>query len=271
VQFQIVGTLGGGGRGEVFLGQIIPTREAVVVKYPRNPEHPSVRRRFAREVRILARQFSGFVSLLAFDVDGPRPYYVMRFLRNGSIAKHRGRLSEAQLFAVASELSSTLTELHAAGIAHGDVKPDNVLISDERRVVLADPLGNGWGCTMMFSNDCGGTPGYWAPEIQAGQPISAAGDMYSFGVSLHELATGQCPVDGLSPNMALTAKFDPRLRDIIGACCSANSGERPLAKDIATLLSGHAWQDVKKARRQGQVGLFVVGLLTVCALTLEAG
>src|SRR5262249_20064024 len=151
---------------------------------------PHVRRTFEREVRILQMGLSGVVPLLAFDLAANPPYLVMPRL-GGSLKEYGGKLTTEQLRNVASELASTLANLHSRSIFHGDFKPDNVLVSWDGHLKIADPLGNGFGCTMLFSHHHGGTPGYWAPEVRGGAPIHAAGDAYSFGATLYELATGQ--------------------------------------------------------------------------------
>ena len=263
MKFRILRPLAAGGHGEVFLGQLIPTGQAVVIKYPRHPDQPDVRRRFAREVRILGRRVRGLVTLLGFDTDGDRPCYVMPFLQNGSIAQYRGRLSQGQLFVLAADVASALAGLHVENIAHGDVKPDNALITDERRVVLSDPLGNGWGCTVVFADHHGGTPGYWAPEIRVGGAISPAGDMYSYGVMLHELATGTRPTDGVVPEMTAIEPLDPRLREVIASCCSVAPGDRPSAKDIAALLRGEAWKSIRQARAYRNLGLGIAAAIAM--------
>ena len=99
----------------------------------------------------------------------------------------------------------TLANLHAGYDVHGDVKPDNVLVTQEGRLQVADPLGNGSVFTMLFFENHGGTPGYWAPEVRAGGPISYAGDVHSYGATLYELLTGRRPRDGQRLGAALTA------------------------------------------------------------------
>src|SRR5260370_27106437 len=90
-------------------------------------------------------------------------------------------------------VANALKDLHARWISHGDVKPDNILICPNGRLSIGDPLGNGLGCTFRLATNCGGTPGYWAPEVAAGGGISRAGGGYSLGRTLYPLATGRLP------------------------------------------------------------------------------
>jgi len=79
------------------------------------------------------------VPLLHADTETDRPYYVMPYLRGGSLSRYAGNLSDIQLHSIAKELALILAGLHAAYVEHGDVKPDNVLASDDGHLQVADP------------------------------------------------------------------------------------------------------------------------------------
>src|SRR6266851_5347327 len=247
-----------GSYGDLYLGERTDTGEQVVIKYLRDAHLPQVKKAFAREVRILARQLPGIVRVLASDLNANPPYYVMPYL-GGSLKAHAGRLTADQLRAVARQLASVLANLHSQLIYHGDIKPDNILISGEGHLQVADPLGNGFGCTVLFSENHGGTPGYWAPEVRNGGPIHSAGDAYSFGATLYELSTGRRPQD--DQDLDLGPWADAKIREIIIGCCNSDPGLRPTMKDTLRLLEGERWEDIQTERRQRQelVGLCVLG------------
>jgi serine/threonine protein kinase len=247
-----------GGYGDLYLGERTDTGEQVVIKYLRNAHLPHVRKGFAREVRILARQLPGIVRVVAWDLKANPPYYVMPCL-GGSLKAHAGKLSTDQLRAVARELANALAILHDQQIYHGDIKPDNILVAWDGRLQVADPLGNGFGCTMLFSENRGGTPGYWPPEIRNGGQIHAAGDAYSLGATLYELSTGQKPHD--DQNLDPGPWSDAKIREIVVACCTSDPGSRPTMKDTLRLLEGERWIDIQTARRQRQelLGACVLG------------
>ena len=160
---------------------------------------------------------------------------------------------DGQLHAVAMEIATTLATLHATNIAHGDIKPDNILITHDGHLRVADPLGNGVGCTMLFSHNRGGTPGYWAPEVCAGAPISCPADVYSYGALLYELLTGRKPKDG--------QKFDPVSEgyvnapivvQVIVACCCNIPAARPTMEEVLRILRGEQWADIQAERKKRQ-------------------
>ena len=254
-----------GGYGDLYLGERTDSGEQVVIKYLRDAHLPHVNEAFAREVRILARKLPGIVPVLAWDLNANPPYYVMPYL-GGSLKAHAGRLTADQLHAVARHLASVLANLHSQLIYHGDIKPDNILVSCDGSLRVADPLGNGLGCAVLFSENRGGTPGYWAPEIRNGGSIHGAGDAYSFGATLYELSTGRRPHDG--QDFDLGPWGDAKIREIINGCCNRDPGLRPTMKDILRLLEGERWEDIQTKRRQRQefVGVCVLGGLAVAIL-----
>ena len=265
LNFVIIRPLQSGGYGDLFLAQQTDTGEQIVIKYLRDAHLPHARKAFAREVRILSRKLPGLVQLLAWDLNADPPYYVMPCL-GGSLKTHVGRLTFDQLRTVATELATALAVLHGQSIFHGDIKPDNILVSWDGHLQVADPLGNGFGCTVLFSENHGGTPGYWAPEVRSGAPIHPAGDAYSLGATLYELSTGQKPQDG--QNLDPGPWTDAKIREIIMACCSNDPGLRPTMNDVICLLRGERWEDIQTGRRQHQelVGACVLGGVAIIAI-----
>jgi len=212
------------------------------------------------------------VPLLHADTETDRPYYVMPYLRGGSLSRYAGNLSDIQLHSIAKELALILAGLHAAYVEHGDVKPDNVLASDDGHLQVADPLGNGVGCTVLFSQNHGGTPGYWPPEICAGSPISQAGDVYSYGATLYELSTGRKPQDG--QRLDLNSERDvkaPKIRDLIAACCQSDPNARPTMGEVVRILDGKQWADIRaeqEKRKELLKGVCLVGGLALLVTAL---
>jgi eukaryotic-like serine/threonine-protein kinase len=248
ISVHILQPLASGGNGDLYIGRRLDDGQLVVVKYLREYQNINARKAFLREIRVLARKLPGLIQLLAANVNAEVPYYVMPYLTGGSLEPYAGQLTEDQLIAVASQVGSTLSSLHAGAVFHGDVKPANVLVSHDGRLQVADPLGNGGGCTMLFSHHRGGTPGYWAPEVSAGGEISCAGDVYSFGAMLYELLTGQKPRDGQDLASLVEGNLS-KIAEIITACCQFAADARPTMQEVLRLLSGERWGDISEARR----------------------
>lgn len=275
MSYQVVNLrlLHSGGNGDLFIGRRSDSGEYVVVKRLREYHLAHARKAFAREVRILARGLPGFVPLLFGDTSAERPYYVMPYLSGGSLTAYAARLIDSQLQTIATELARTLANLHAGYDAHGDFKPDNILVTQDGRLQVADPLGNGTVLTMLFSGNHGGTPGYWAPEIRAGGSISRSGDAYSYGATLYELLTGRRPRDGqrLDPGSEGYARA-PKIRQIIAACCQSNPGARPSMQEVLRMLGGEEWAHIQAARNQRQLATAacVLGGLVLLGAALTA-
>jgi len=265
--FTWIRKLGAGGGGELWLAKLNSTGARVVVKLLHENANTVMRRGFAREARILGRRIPGVMGVIMAQPEAPRPFYVMHYLPNGSLHEHAGRLSRAQLRVIAADVAATLGRLHQLAIAHGDIKPANLLLDANGRAVVADPIGSGWGCTVLFAEDRGGTPGYWAPEILRGMAISTATDAYSFGASMYHLATGIVPQDRIPVNInhpKLLAA--PEIREVVWACCQSNPNLRPSMADISLLLNGDRWHAVLARRARARNWAFAGGALALLFL-----
>ncbi len=257
-----------GGYGDLCIGPRTDTGESVVVKFLRDYQHADARKAFERQVLILAAKPRGFVPLLGGDTEAEIPYYVMPFFPRGSLTRYAANLSDYQLLGIARELAVTLAAFHERWCAHGDVKPDNVLVSQEGRLLVADPMGNGLGCTGLFSlNNTGGTPGYRAPEVRAGGPISKAGDVYSYGATLYALLTGHRPQDGQRLDLILNGYGNaPRIQEVVAACCQFDSNERPTMQEVLRVLRGEQWASIRAERKQRQQLMAVACLIGIVVL-----
>jgi serine/threonine protein kinase len=256
--------LNSGGHGELYLGQRSDNGEPVVVKYLRDSHLPHERKGFNREIGVLMRRLRGLVPLLGWNVAVDRPYYVMPYFPGGTLSRYAGGLAGAQLTLIAKELALTLANLHRTAGAHGDVKPDNLLVSQSGSMQLADPLGAGGALSVLFSANHGGTPGYWAPEVRAGGPVSVQGDVYSFGATLWHLATGQRPQDGMS--LPAPPNVSPKTREVIIACFQRNPKLRPTMDEVIRIMNGEQWPLILASRQQAEAalqGILLLGAIVV--------
>jgi serine/threonine protein kinase len=267
--------LNSGGRGDLYLAQLRHDGTFVVVKVLREAHLPHEKQAFLREIKILAMGLIGMVRLIAYNTDAERPYYVMEYLSGGALTCYAGRLTENQLLNVAIALAKTLGNFHTKAGGHGDIKPDNILVSHDGKLKLSDPLGNGpvgldVGFSVLFSPDRGGTAGYWAPEVKNGAKVSPVADVYSYAATLYHLWTGRRPADGqqLDPT-AYGVPCPEWLRQLIVYCSQSIPQVRPTMNEALRFLQGESWQTIYKGRQDRLLlGVTIAGLVWVLAAFL---
>jgi len=249
-----------GGNGDLYLGQRRANGATVVVKFLREFRDGYARKAFGQQVWILRRNVRGVVQLLYADTEAEWPYYVMPYLGGGQLSRYAGSLDANRAYAVVLDLARTLANFHATVGSHGDFKPANLLVSCEGELKVADPSGNGFGCTMFLPQNPGGTAGYWAPEVAA-RGVSRQGDVYSFGATVYELVTGWPPQDGqrFEPTQQ-QERAAPKLWEVIRCCCQANPKARPTMQEVVRMLEGASWAEIQEARRRTEGFLKVAGV-----------
>jgi serine/threonine protein kinase len=251
LNFELVRPLNSGGRGDVYLGYVRETNIWVAVKYLREYHIPQQKQSFFREIDTLRKQIPGLVKLLDFNKLANPPYYVMEYLAGGALTQHAGRLSREQLVSLATSLANVLADFHQKCGAHGDYKPDNILVAQDGQIRLGDPAGNGFGFSVLFAPARGGTPGYWAPEIRNNGAVSVQSDFFSFAATLFHLVTGQRPVDdqGYDP-LRLGFRCPPVLRDVILLCTQNDPKARPTMPQIIRMLGGESWESIRVSQQR---------------------
>jgi tetratricopeptide (TPR) repeat protein len=208
-RFRVLRFLGRGGMGEVYEAEDTELGGHVAIKTIRTEllENPTFLGRFRREVS-LARQVTHPNICRVFDVgsdvkDGvPRAFFTMELLEGESLAqvlKRSGKLSTEAALPVVAQMAAGLDALHQQGVIHRDFKPGNVILvqqsTGKTRAVIGDfglarALETGDETPLSRSGQVFGTPDYMAPEQLLGKPVSAATDIYAFGLVLYELVTG---------------------------------------------------------------------------------
>ena len=255
-----------GGRADVFLGNLRNNGTPVIVKFVRDSHLPKVRQAFLREIDIMSLQIDGMVSFIAANKTAERPFYIMEFLPGGTLAGYASRLGEPQLHAVAMWLAKTLSGFHFKAGAHGDLKPLNILVTQDGHLKLGDPLGNGIGLSVFFSPDKGGTEGYRAPEVVMGAAPSLRSDTYSFAATFYHLVTGHAPVDGQNLDPAAYGFACPEwLRQLIILCSQPDPDSRPSINEILKALQGESWTSIYAQRQKDTAiaGIVVLGIATL--------
>jgi hypothetical protein len=197
--YRLIGRLGAGGMGRVFLGVSAAGRPvAVKIIHAELAADPEFRARFSVEVAA-ARKVSGlFTALVAdADVDAPVPWLATAYVNGPSLSeavRDRGPLSAASLLALAAGLAKSLSAIHAAGVVHGDLKPSNVLLAlDGPRVIDFGISQAAEAAPLARSGLVVGTPSFMSPEQAAGQAVGSRSDVFSLGTVLAFAATGRRP------------------------------------------------------------------------------
>lgn len=197
--YRLQDKLGEGGMGVVHLARD-PEGRLVAVKVLRSlmAQDDTGRRRMIREVETMRRVRSPYVAeVLDADVSGEFPYIVTRYVPGPTLEdsiQQRGPLSAAGVELLANGLAQALTAIHAAGIVHRDLKPGNVILAEDRAVVIDFGIAQPTGATRLTQTGMVmGTPGYLAPEVIKGEPSSPASDIHSWGATVAFAATGRPP------------------------------------------------------------------------------
>ncbi|WP_406209473.1 protein kinase [Kitasatospora sp. NBC_01560] len=235
-RYRIAGRLGGGGMGQVYLGQS-PSGRLVAVKIvrPELAEDPGFRRRFAHEVAA-ARRVNGFFTAAVVDADpdSAMPWlataYIPGLPLDEAVAAH-GPWPVESVRALGAGLAEALEAIHAADLVHRDLKPSNVLIApDGPRVVDFGISVAAEATALTRTGMVIGTPGYMAPEQLAGRPVTPATDVFALGAVLTYAATGTGPF-GTGSAQALNFRIAYEEPDISQLPPGLAIIERCLAKD----------------------------------------
>lgn len=239
-KYEVHEKLGEGGFGEVYRATRLADGVEVAIKFLHEGAGPEELHRFEREVRlILGQQHPNVIKLLDHDLTSARPYYVMPYMRGGTLTRWAGRLAPDNVRQVFRCLVDVLLYLHENGGIHRDMKPDNILVDDDGNIALGDfGHGNNPQFTVMFTVSAAGTQGYAAPELfQRGGLASPASDVYSLGATIFHLVTGIHPLKaGILDLQQHTPDAPADLQDIVKRMVARDPAQRPTIKQLAEQL-----------------------------------
>src|SRR2546421_715590 len=201
-----------------------------------------LRRRFARESRLAARlSHPNVVAVYDAGEDEGRPYIVMEYVEGETVAdvlRRRGALPAEEAVEIAAQVCAGLAHAHAHGLVHRDVKPQNLLVTPDGRVKIAD-FGVARGDDASKLTQAGtvlGTAAYLSPEQAAGVEVGPRSDLYSVGAVLYELLSGETPyrfdsLAGLAaprqPPAPLPPHVPPALAAAVMRCLARDPADRP--------------------------------------------
>ncbi|RSS54140.1 serine/threonine-protein kinase [Streptomyces sp. WAC01280] len=273
--FRLIGRLGVGGMGRVFLARSAGGRTvAVKVVHAELAAQEEFRRRFAREVAALERVGgTGTAPVLGSDTSAESPWVAIGYVPGPSlrtvVGDEYGPLPPATVKALASGLAHALVHIHTAGLVHRDLKPSNVLLTvDGPRLIdfgiarAVDTVAEGGGLTTTGA--VVGSPGFMSPEQVRGDRVTPASDVFCLGSVLAYAATGRSPFgsadSGVHAMMFRIAHDEPDLTDLapelaglIRACLAKDPEGRPSAAEIVeTLPVADPWLPADVLARLGR-------------------
>ena len=283
-RYRLVARLGAGGMGRVWRAHDLTLAIDVAVKevslpFTLSEEQQAERlRRAEREARntVRLRDQPGIVTVHDVVVEDGVPWIVMQLVAGRSLAEHlreHGPLSVENTAKVADTLLHALSAAHAAGIVHRDVKPANVLLADDGRVLLTDfgIAQHETDTSLTMTGAIVGSAEYMAPERTRGADSGPPGDLFSLGVTLYHAVEGVSPFRRDTPTATMTAVLfeQPpvptragRLAPLLAGLLAKEPAQRPMIPAALALLAAGGGTDLGAARQHGAATPYSVSSTT---------
>jgi eukaryotic-like serine/threonine-protein kinase len=251
--YRLLGRLGSGGMGRVYLGRSAGGRTvAVKIVHPHFALDEEFRARFRREVDAARRVGGAWTApVLDADPEAAVPWVATGYAAGPSLASavtDGGPLPEHSVRVLGAGLAEALAAVHGLGLVHRDVKPSNVLLTVDGPLLIDFGIARATdGTASLTSTGVSiGSPGYMSPEQILSKGVSGAADVFSLGAVLAYAATGAPPFPGDSSASLLykvvheepeLGSLTGELRDLVGACLSKSAQDRPTPEELARRLA----------------------------------
>ncbi|MBS2552599.1 protein kinase [Catenulispora sp. NL8] len=253
--YELLGILGSGGMGRVYLGQDADgERVAVKVVHSDLAREPEFRRRFQREIEALrAVSGPGIAAILDADAEAQRPWLATEYVDGPSlhhvVIKGSGPLDAGAVRALGAALARTLADIHAAKLVHRDIKPTNLLLADGEPKLIDFGIARDLAASTITRTGLAvGTPQFMAPEqLESGRATGTAADVFALAGLLVFAASGLGPFGEGTPAQLLYAivhsepelgAVPAELRPLLLRCLQKDPAKRPTAERVAEELSG---------------------------------
>jgi len=260
--FHVVGRLGAGGMGVVYLADH-PEHGPAALKFVRAggpaAADPAFRARFGREVEAARRVRSPRVArVLAADPDATVPWLATAFVDGPTLqeaVEAEGPMSGDRLVALAVALADALAAVHEAGVVHRDLKPRNILLTPETPVLIDFGIASVREAPQLTRAGAAlGTPGWMAPEQARGQRCGPATDVFAWGAVLAFAAGGRAPFGEGSADVLLyrivheppdVPPLPPALDGLVRAALEKDPDRRPTVGQILAALTGAPLEETR--------------------------
>ncbi len=250
-RYRLEAKLGSGGMSTVYLARdtTLDRQVAVKVMHREMSEQPEQLERFRREARAVAKlSHPNVVAVIDAGEDGGHPYIVFEYVEGENLKqriKRLGPLDAQEALAYAIEIARGLTVAHGRKMVHRDIKPQNVLIDAEGRAKVTD-FGIARQLEQQGVTDTGrvlGTTDYVSPEQAMGHGVDPRSDVYSLGVVLYEMLTGDVPFSADTQVGVAMKHVNEELPDVQRrrpelSAAAALTIERATTKDISKRYKG---------------------------------
>lgn len=256
-RYDIKTLLGRGGMGNVYLAFDRETKENVAIKHLKSEfvsDTPEIVERFTREAEILRQlDHPNIVDIRDSIIVGDEHYIVMDYIDGGSLdryMKNNEHIPLDRVLEIGLDLADALTRAHRLKIIHRDIKPANVLMTKSGKPLLTD-FGVAHVADRTRVTEAGsviGTYAYLSPEACQGQELDERADIWSFGVVLYELISGQRPFHGDQPAHIITRIMSETPQDLSELRPDVSP---PLVELVMWMLDKDRDQRIATVRRVG--------------------
>jgi serine/threonine protein kinase len=220
-RYQIQSEIGRGGMAIIYLAYDPQHDRYVAIKVlpPEYLNTPQFRARFQREIEIMISiKHPRIVPIYGYGQFQGQLYLVMRYMAGGSLEEYierDGKLSIEETAALIEQIAPLLDEAHSKGIVHRDLKPSNILFDDQGQPFISDfgiaRLTEQSNLVALTGKQLIGSPAYMSPEqARIGTQVDGRSDIYSLGVMVFEMLTGELPYHAENPmKLVLKQIMDP--------------------------------------------------------------
>jgi serine/threonine-protein kinase len=307
-KYLILEELGRGGMGVVYKAEDTKLKRTVALKFlpPELTHIPEIKERFMREAQAAAAlDHPNICTVYEFDEAEEKTFISMAYVEGQSLRKklESGPLELDEALRIATQVAEGLQIAHKKGIVHRDIKSANIMVDDRNQAKIMDfGLARMMGTTLLTQEGAAmGTIAYMSPEQARGKEVDHRTDIWSLGVVLYEILTGELPFKGEHeqavvysirkdkprPITEVNAEIPPSIEQVVDKALEKDADKRyqqvdELLDDLKSISAGIVPEEIKARLRKaklfrrkrailyaGAVGLVIV--IAVLALTLFIG